>query len=278
MLTSNPTDILVLTGDWHVNDTVGLCPPLFHRGDGDSHNPGKGQQELHNAWQQIWVEAARRKALYGARVYAICMGDLGDMNSHSKTQLISAQKKDVQDALYQLSRNMTTVADHVFVLRGTPAHVGGAGEIEEQFADDVGAERNTERGNHSWWVLKMQVAGVRMAFAHHPPTQSKRPDCRNQAVARAAAISVIRAIRRHARPRDLYAWGHVHYFAEGTEMGAWGLQIPCLKLVGEYGHRIGQTDHIEPVGAVFLEIAAGQFRYDPMLFEPKEDAEWTPES
>lgn len=201
MLLEKPTDIVVLCADLHINDTVGLCPPEYKRANRDVHLPSVGQRFLWKAWLDVWATVKARKAQTGASVYTVWAGDIGDLNRHSNAELISTVKKNVQDAMTQAAQPALDVSDYNFVVRGTTAHVGELAELEEQFAADIGAERCTAVGSHTWPVLPLQVGGVSIEVSHRPPCSTRQPQARNLSVARAAGLQAIRAMKQRIPPR-----------------------------------------------------------------------------
>lgn len=276
MLLGQPTDIVVLCADLHVNDTVGLCPPEYKRANRDVHLPSVSQRFLWKAWLDVWDTVKERKAQTGATVYTVWAGDIGDLNSHSHAELISTVKKNVQDAMTSAVQPALDVTDYNFVVRGTTTHVGELAEIEEQFAADISAEPCTVVGSHTWPVLPLRIGGVTIEVSHRPPSATKQADRRNLTVAGCAGTMAKRALKQRIPAADIYAWGHVHYSAFGSEMGCWGFQIPPFKLVGAYGYAIGVGTIIEPVGVLLLEISGGDWRHEFLRYSPRRIQPWMP--
>lgn len=260
-MVTNLTSLVVVTGDWHVNDTVGLCPPIYHREKQANYRPGPAVRALWRAWTEFWSLIAEKKKETGATVYAIANGDLGDMNRHDTVQLISPRRMDVKRAMIDVAKPMVDVADKVFVIRGTAAHTGGCGELEEFLAQDItSAVHCPDEKSASWWVLRAMFGGVRFDITHHPPTASRRPWTRNAAVGRAAAIVAGRYLKEGLeRERPDYAiFSHAHYHGAGAEMGTEARFIPPFKMVGAFGHRLGSGAHVEKVGGWWALCEAGK--------------------
>lgn len=253
--------LVVVTGDWHVNDTVGLCPPVFKREKESNHRPGRAVRALWRAWIEFWEIIAAKKEATGATVYAVANGDLGDINKHDKTQLISGSEMEILDAMIDVAQPMTQVADHVFIVRGTAAHSGGCGKLEELLArDTLNAVKCEDEKTASWWVLRAMFGGVRFDVTHHSPTASRRPWTRNAAAGRVGAIVAGRYVRNGlAREIPRFAvYSHVHYHGYGSEMGVEGRFIPPWKLVGGFGHRLGSAAHVEKVGGWWVLCEEGR--------------------
>lgn len=270
--------LVVATADWHCNDIVGLCPPVFKREKLAKHRPGPAIRAIWRAWTQFWEIIAAKKAATGATVYAFCAGDLCDFNKHSGAQLISMRGSDVLAAMVDVATPMLDVADHIFVIRGTAAHTGGTGGMEEVFADDIGAVYCKEEDSASWWCARVELGGVRFDVAHHPPTGSMRPWTLNQAAARAGAIVATRYAKEKlwTQTPDVAIWGHYHKHAQGEELGVHGFVLPSWKLLGEYGHRLGLGAHVEQVGGLWFLCENGKYDWDWELWRPKRGKIWVP--
>lgn len=268
--------LAVFTGDWHTNDTCGLCPPVYHREKLAEHRPGKAVRALWRAWQEFWQLMADKKQETGAELLAFCVGDLADINVHSQTQLISFNQADILRAMVDVTQPMLEVADRIFVIRGTASHTGGNGLLEELFAQDIGAEPCPDEDSMSWWVMRGMLGGVRVETSHHSPTYSMRPWTLNQAAARAAAIVSARYQKEGlARETpDVCVWAHRHAAAQGQEMGVHGFFLPSWKLVGQYGHRLGAGAHIEKVGGLWLLCQGGEYAWGWERWSPRRPTIW----
>ncbi len=250
--------ILVSTADHHVNDTVGLAPTWFHRDDGGQQLASREQLALWHGWQDFWQYVADRKKALGWPVYHLAAGDIGDVNRHSGMQLVSQNEADIKKAMEEVFALPCAVADYNFIIRGTEAHSGGSGQLEESFAQSIGAEKDPDSGNFSWWVFKGELAGVTVEAAHHPPCGGRQPDRIGIAAANAARTAVLRAVRNGEKRAQLYIWAHLHRPAFGYELGAWAYILPAWKWVGAYGFRGGSSGHVEPAGGCIFELKDGQ--------------------
>lgn len=270
-------ELIVFTADWHVNDTKGLCPPKFQREDESTHRPGAAILGMRRDWLTLWEWAEEKKREAGARLIAVFDGDLGDMNKHSKQQLISMRKQDVLLAMADVAEPAIAVADHVFVIRGTAAHSGGSGELEELFAKDIRGGKCVHNGKDaSWWVLEATFGGVDGDVYHHPPTNTRLPNKYNQAAARGAERVAISYLRQGLKPPRFVVWGHVHHNGHGSELGVHGFYLPPWKMVGEFGYRIGVGANVEPWGALWMLCQGGEIReWDYIFYKVRRGKRWT---
>jgi len=288
-LNIKPIDLIAATGDWHLNDTVALCPPVFKLEKKSEHRPGPVIMSFYIAWKEYWdiiaekaqeletqlyrellgakysKSKARKKAKELLQVKAICLGDLADINSHEKVQLITQNENDIQRALVTVAQPMMDVVDSVFVIRGTKAHTGPNGKLEEWFAEDCKKAIHCDyEGSASWWKLKASFQGVKIDAQHHPPTGSMLPNKRDQSAARAAervATAYLRAGMVSDTP-DLILYGHRHYKASGTELGVRCRYLPAWKLVGSFGYRLSVA-LAEPVGGYWVVCRDGKIMEEP---------------
>lgn len=272
------SSLVVVTADWHVNDTTGLCPPVFKREKGAEYRPGKAQRALWRAWVDFWDFIKEKRDSYSKppTVYAICNGDLGDINRHSQVELISTYKPDILRAMVDVAQPMLDIADRVFVIRGTAAHTGGNGELDEIFADDIGAVRDEENICASWWYLRSKFDGVRFDFAHHPATSGRRPWTRQAATARQSRIVRDQYHDRGEKPPDVSIFSHIHYYDDsGRASKPKVFFTPPWKWVGAYGYRLGAATHVEPVGGLWFMCEDGEYTWDVVQYKPSRRKIWT---
>ena len=268
--------LVVVTGDWHVNDTVGLCPPRIRLDDGGTYRPSKEQRQIWRAWLALWGKVADLKREYQCPVVAVCNGDLGDVNKHDGVQLVTVYRPAIQDAMLDVCKMMLDVADKVIIIRGTAAHSGGSGELEEWLARDIGAV-SSPTGTASWWIWKADIEGVTFDVSHHPPTGTSLSGKRGQAAARAAERVALDYLRYRVEPPKVAVAHHNHFWGCGQDMGVWFYYGPPLKWVGAFGHRIGKSYRAEAVGGLIFKCQDGQFNSGDapyFLREPKEGKRW----
>ena len=258
--------MVVLIGDLHINSTVALCPERFEMDDGGIYKPSKAQRWLWDCWLEFWSEVKKRKGR--KRLYVVIGGDIVDVNQHSQTQLIVFENNAaILDAAEKVLKLPRMLADHIFVIRGTEAHTGGSGYLEEQLAQRIGAEKDVER--FSWWHLAMEIEGVKFDLAHHPQTAARRPWTRESSAARQAAITWSEYHEMGEVPPDIVGRWHVHYWAKGYKGSTFCFYGPPWQLATSFGYRLGTGRKIEPVGGVVVVAEKGRtplwedIRYSP---------------
>ena len=270
--------ILAVTADWHVNDTKALCPPIMRKEDGEYH-ASKLQLAIWGAWCEYWELVEAWKKRLGAPVIGVAVGDLADDNKHSKAQLVSPLKNDICRGLQDVIKPIEHVPDRWVIIRGTEAHTGPCGEFEEWLANDLtNAVHDEWSGTASWWVWRAEIAGVKLFATHHPPTATRIPGKRGQAVSRMCERLADEYDGRQDRP-DLAFWAHVHWSAPGWDRGIYGWTVPPLKGLGQFGHRIGVNRPSDVGGLIVIlpGLDGGKWTVKQFLRTPPTPPIWTPD-
>jgi len=215
------------------------------------------------------------KRRLGAELYAVQVGDGSDDNTHQKSGLISTNKNDILNIGSRVLEPVLDVADKLFIVRGTEAHVGGHAWLEEAIAKDVDAEPDEAAGTWSWWKLPMYVEGVRFLFAHHPPTKGFLPHTRHSAPERCSHI-VRNDYNDTGDPvPDVVGFAHVHFYSDsgtGPKPRVWFL--PAWQLTTAYLLRLGKASWVPELGAAWWICENGRYKHDYLLARPKRKKAW----
>jgi len=272
--------ILAITADWHVNDKVALSPPTFRKEESGGELASPFQLAIWSAWKEYWQLIADYKSRLSATVYGLAVGDLGDYNRHSKAQLTSPLKTDVHNALLDVLEPTKPTVDAWFFCRGTEAHTGASGEVEEWLAKDTTNAIHSFGGTASWWIWKATIQGVRIHATHHPPSGTKLAGHRGDAVSRSCRYLAEECDAVGAPKPHLAFWAHRHWYAPGWNLDIHGYSIPSWKGLGSFGRKIGIA-HPSPVGGLICIIPGlnGErwTMKDPFLRNPPTQPIWTPD-
>ena len=259
--------IVAIVADTHINSTVGLCPRRVKLDDGGTYHPSKGQRALWSAWLEFWESVFAQATKIDAQVYAVINGDLNDLNVHDGTGLITKNRSDIirmtVDALEPVM-----AADHIFIIRGTEAHVGRRANLEEEVAKDLNTEPDAQAGTHSWWWLKLNAAGVLFDIAHHPQTFSRRPWTLDAAPNRHAAIIRDEYQERGEKVPDVAVRAHVHKYVPGNRRlkPQFFYCFPWL-LTTAHARRLGATE-FETIGGLVFTCQDSQYTFEPESWRP----------
>jgi len=172
---------VVVISDLHAGCQFGLCPPDGITLDGGGHyEPSDLQKKVWQWWLLFWnewVPNMTRGEPFGLEIN----GDMIDGRHHNATtqvsQNIADQKNIAQEILEPI---VDRVADNgggkaLFVVRGTEAHVGQAGENEEMLAESLGAQPDAT-GNYSRHDMFLRLKsddGCLIHFNHHIGTTGR---------------------------------------------------------------------------------------------------------
>lgn len=272
--------LAAIVADLHCNSVVGLCPPDFvkHSGDGIKLRPVS--IALWKAWLQFWKKIEKVKAKYNVdETWAVYNGDTCDMNTHDGAGLHCHVRSDVPKMAEQTIKAAGPV-DRRFFIRGTEAHGGGQGELEETLAKALNGEKDKETGTFSWWHLPLDMAGVRFSIAHHPQTAGWLPWTESMAPVRQSNIAAMRAAQRGEQCADVYLRAHVHtYLTTPRGMKPIVIYCPPWQLLSAFAHRKGHNDDPPAPGGVWFVCEDGQILdWDVILFWPRREQYWTPDS
>lgn len=275
-------------GDFHINSTTGLLNGPIQLDDGGWYHPSPKQRWIKGEFVRYCANIAQIKKRYEIPLWVIFKGELADVNKHRTTQLITRNESDVIDAAVECLGPLADLADHVIVIRGTEAHVGASGWIDEAVAkalrdqllgDRLIGDRQTGTASHFIW--RGIVGGVRLHVGHHPGAASRVPHTRGNEANRAAARLFYEYSKINARLwkagrapigwPDLGLFGHNHWPADSLDSHPVRVVIgPSWQLNTSFGHKMG-GDQMPIGGNVILCKDGGRFDLYPMhTYEPLE--------
>jgi hypothetical protein len=271
------TTLLAVVADLHCNSGVGLCPPGFVKDNGDGITLSPVGAALWESWLTFWKQIDELKRRHNADCWVVVNGDSCDMNTHDGAGLRCHVRSDVPKMAAQVLGVIAGIASRGFIIRGTEAHAGGQGEMEETLAAAIGATPNAETGTCSWWHLPLDCEGVRFSIAHHPRTAGWMPYTKRMAALRQANIVALEAEERGEPPADVYIRSHTHVFVH-TPPGLRPMVVytPPWQLATSFSHRLGNNDGVDPPGGVWFLCDSGSVvEWDAIRFWPKRGAYWT---
>lgn len=248
--------LLVVAGDLHINGTVALSPDRFTLDDGQVFTPSKPQRWINGKWRDFWNAAAARKAEHEAEVVTILNGELADINKHESSQYVTNHSGDAVGMAVKTLTTAADISDRIYVTRGSEAHVGLSGGLDEAVARAIGAIPD-ENHRYSRFHLRGVVAGLRLDVCHHTPSSFGRPWTRGADSNRVAQIVIDEYLRGGQLPPDLAIRGHAHRPSDSYDNHTTRvIAMPSWKLKDAYAHRIGASP--QPIGGIQLLIENGK--------------------
>lgn len=258
---AHKTAIVCVVADTHTNSTAGLLPPEVRRDDGSTHRANDRQLWLWDQWRDLWRHVRKLKKKHKARVIGVFDGDGPDRNRHSGGyDLIAASRADIVRWTVASLEPMAKACNTLIINRGTPAHEGGTGELAELVAQQLDTMPDPATGNATWWWPELVIEGVRFVFGHRPISSSYREHTRG-AGAQRTAHDLEDAYYRMGDPvPDVAVFAHVHHWEDsGQNRKLRAVYCPPWKLCDSYGHSLGMSGKIEPVGAWVFVVRDGHY-------------------
>jgi len=264
------TRLVVVVSDMHVNSTVGLIPHEIRFDDGSTRQSGTEQRWLWDQYQALLDHIKAEKRRLDARVVVVFNGDGPDRNRHSGGyDLLTFSRAEIVRFTYDTLIPLRRVADTFIVNRGTPAHEGGSGEMSELVAQRLEADKHPKRDTFSWWNVEADIGGVLFYCGHRPRSTSYYEHTRGNAARRVAHDLWDAYHRMGDRCPDVFCFSHVHHWEDGhhnREVKV--VYTPPWKLCDSWGHSMGFSPKVEPVGAWLFTVKNGEYLDELWLRQP----------
>lgn len=282
--------VVAVCGDLHCGSTVGLCPPEgLELDDGGIYNPSEAQEWLWQCWESAWKQA---KSVIGRDKFTLVVnGDMIDGDHHRTAQIASPLTGiHARCAIESMRVPLDLKPSAIHVVRGTPAHVGRSGEVEEGLARALKNQlypviKDPDTGTFSSYRRRIDVEGVRFDIAHHG-RMGQRAHTRGSysrlysfdiwaeqaldLVKELRGASDLREVFERKKPADIAVRSHNHKFQDSgydhrgiTRV----LSIPAFQLATEYVHRIA-AEALADIGIVLFICNKGEVEVQPILFSP----------
>ncbi|MHC4542942.1 MAG: hypothetical protein ACYSYL_00245 [Planctomycetota bacterium] len=269
--------IVVAVADVHSNSTVGVNPTTVSLGGSGTWQATVGGKWRLACWNEFWDKVEHVKKETGYDLYVTVVGDALDDPVHATFEVVTHDPSiilDLAETVYQRPRSL---ADHLFIVRGTPAHTGTGCWLEEALAQRLGAERDTELDTWSWYHLPLMVEELLFDIAHHPRTVGRLPWTEKGAPGRQAAYTALRKVRVGHDVPDVILRAHAHGELNDTGVGTKPRAIymrPWQVSTG-FGHRIGESGVIVPIGGLIITVQGDQLHIRDEHFIPEDREPWT---
>lgn len=203
---------VVVVSDIHAGSSVAVCPPDFVCDDGQEVRLSDAQRALWAQWRLFWDEFVPR--VTGGEDYAVVInGDVTEGNHHKAVQTISENESDHIRAAVELLQPVRDKAAKLYIVRGTEAHVGPSGGLEEQVARQVRADSDGPIKSH--WQLWMDLGPHLIHCSHHVGTTSST-SYEHSALSRELAANLLESAQWGERPADVIVRSHRHRYSTAT--------------------------------------------------------------
>ena len=243
---------LLVTSDWHIGSVLAPWPEAVPV-DGMTIRQNKVQAWVDARWDAFFSEA--REFTKGRRRILILNGEACEGRHHLQVELVTSDLTlQRRAALYRLAQ-VSEENDTFYVLRGSTAHSGPSGENDEAVAEALDCSREEITAAYSRYILKLDVNGVYLHFAHHIGT-TQSPVSEATALVTHLAKAAIVAGRWGQRLPDIMGRAHRHQYCAvhlpGQRQGQFIFTTPAWVAKGEHGYRLDPTSPPQIGGVVIL--------------------------
>lgn len=250
---------ICIVSDLHVNSTVAVCQPNIQLDDRGTYHASREQRWLWEQWQTFCA---------GVSGYdiAILNGDIceGDTKDRSY-QVITRNRAEMKRMTCDVIEPLANAVNRVYFVRGTGAHGGKSGEIEEGIAADFdNAVRDGK--NASWQRLNLLAEKVRLDVAH-TATMGGMPWSKRMAAERLANRILYEYAERDEPMPDLVIRSHCHQWSEGGNRRVHAIFTPAWTFATEYVNHINQGGMAE-IGAVKIHIDGRHYEIERFEAQP----------
>jgi hypothetical protein len=240
-------DDIAVIADLHCGHKAGLTPPDWQYKEGaSSDDMAKFGPIQRKVWD--WF-SAKAESLAPVKTL-IVNGDAIDGKGEGTggTELLTSDRREQIEMAKQAIELFR--AERIYLIRGTPYHVGKEEDWESELAKDVHAAKI---GNHEW----LERDGVVIDFKHRV-SSSIIPHGRATAPARAALWNTMWAERGLQPKANILVRSHVHYHTFVGNADRLVLTTPCLQWWSKFGSLL--CEGVIDVGFLSFSVE-GEGRY-----------------
>lgn len=266
---------LICASDLHRGSILAPFPEslLLEHGMPVQQNPV--QVWIDHKWRAFWQWAGELSK--DRRRILVFAGDLCEGRHHRQSELITNNLALQRRAALATIRDIKRDEDMAFLVRGTFAHAGAAGEDEETIAEMLDCPREAGTEHYSRFLLLLDINGTKVNVSHTIGT-TRSPVSEATALT-SQLVKVARDTGRWGTPLpDILVFGHRHQFC-AVHLPAQRQGQYCCTLPGW----VGKTEHgfsFDPLsppqigGVVFLIDIDGQWQSFPKFWAlPMPEAE-----
>lgn len=178
--------------------------------------------------------------------------------------------------------------DYIFIVLGTPSHVGANGSHEESVGKALAAEHGDKlqrpsEHRYGWGVLPMELAGVHLDIRHHGKL-GRLPHTRESYQKRYAFDVWSSQALYGAQPAESWVAirAHRHKYADSGPVaphkrGVRLFSMPCFQLSTDWARKMA-FEEAPDIGMLGLTLQDGQVRdvYPQVVYPKVEEPTWRP--
>jgi len=259
-----PRNVVVIS-DTHVGGRTALCPPTVQLDDGGVYTPSKQQKILYGWWREFWDDFVPH-VTKGEPYVVVHNGDCVDGAPHGSVAQISHLMDDqvvaAVDLMGPIIRNKKVQS--YYHIRGTEAHIGKSGELEERTAKALGAVKDDD-GRFARWELWLRMGDGKnehlVHFLHHIGSTGST-HYESSAVMAELAAELTEAARWGENPASAIVRSHRHRSIEVRIPSSHGWRFavvtPAWQLKTPFAYKIpGARLAPSQIGGIVLRVVDG---------------------
>jgi hypothetical protein len=230
---------LVVISDTHCGCRLGLCPPgPVMLDEGVKYFPSDVQSRVWAWWEEFWGEWIP-DVTRGEPYAVVVNGDATDGRHHGSVTQISHNLDDqAKIARLIMAPVVEKCEGRLYWIRGTEAHSGPSGEMEESLARDLKAIPN-EIGQHARYEMWIRIGGKALVHVTHAIGATGSMAYESTAPMKELTETYVEAGRWHDEPPDVVVRSHRHRnievriqtykgFCTACTTGGWQLKTPFV--------------------------------------------------
>lgn len=257
------TSAEIQISDTHIGSRYAIMHPL----NAADYQPNKVQKWLFKVWKDEFLPDVEKildewKPDY---VHLSELGDMGDIDYRGRApeEKWTQINTDIVENAGRLFEPLYKLVDGVHVVRGTKAHVGEEGGMDERIAADCDKiiPTNTLKSDGEFikagWYSEFSMSEVSFEIAHHGKNRSKWTDI-NLLVALGKEI-ILKRTQSGDKIPDVVSRGHFHY-GEHTPFDKlpYVVAVPGWMIPNSYVYRIDATVETPHVGGHIIIVKDGE--------------------
>lgn len=246
----------------------------MHPINGADHKPNKIQRWLFKVWKDSFLPDIERlldeyKPDY---IHLSELGDLGELDykNRNREEIWTTKDTDIVENHAKLLEPLFNMVDSVHVVRGTKAHIGEDGGIDEKIAMDCDKiiptddKKSDDKFVCAGWYAEFTLSGVHFEIAHHGRNRTKWTDI-NGLISLGNEILLKRTKNGQKAP-DVISRGHFHYGAQTPlDIKPLVIAVPSWQLPNTFVHRIDPTTETPHVGGHIVIVRDGKIVHSERL-------------
>lgn len=254
--------VVANVSDLHTNATTALMAEDVTLDDGQVVSRSRIQDWIWECWEAYWRRVRDIKQATGFPVVAVINGESVDHNWHKTVQSVTEFEPVVARLGLAALAPALAPADYFLFTRGTEAHTGLGGSLDELVAEMVslqGGRVIKDGGRYSWPWFWGRFGGVSFDIAHHPGHGYMREWTKGGDANRLAASIVMRYAMRGLPIPQFTLRGHNHKPTDSAgNFPTRAIITPSWKLTDAFGHRLGGGGDWLPIGGQIIVCEQGR--------------------